>query len=415
MPIYAKALLFHNYFYADALFAEEEIAEFRELARSANFEPMTLMTSRRQVPNAKYFIGEGKVEEIRQAVIEQSISVVLVNHTLTPSQERNLQKALQCRVLDRTELILEIFAQRAKTFEGKLQVELAQLKHAATRLVRGWTHLERQKGGIGLRGGPGETQLEVDRRIIRRRIETVRGRLEDIRKQRALRREKRYRSNIATISLVGYTNAGKSTLFNQLTQSQVYVANQLFATLDPTLRKINLPYVGEAVLADTVGFIRHLPHDLIDAFRATLEESKEADLLIHVVDAASDERSENMNAVDAVLTEIGADQVPRLTVFNKVDLLSKAQPAHIDRDQLGLPVSVWISAISGEGLALLLQAIAERLNNTLIHCCLKLKPTEAAIKAKLYQSHAIVSETHTAEGEILLEIKIPEEKLSVIF
>jgi len=415
MPIYAKALLFHNYFYADALFAEEEIAEFRELARSANFEPMTLMTSRRQVPNAKYFIGEGKVEEIRQAVVDQSISVVLVNHTLTPSQERNLQKELKWRVLDRTELILEIFAQRAKTFEGKLQVELAQLKHAATRLVRGWTHLERQKGGIGLRGGPGETQLEVDRRIIRRRIETVRARLEDIRKQRALRREKRYRSNIATISLVGYTNAGKSTLFNQLTQSQVYVANQLFATLDPTLRKINLPYVGEAVLADTVGFIRHLPHDLIDAFRATLEESKEADLLIHVVDAASDERSENMNAVDAVLTEIGADQVPRLTVFNKVDLLSKAQPAHIDRDQLGLPVSVWISAISGEGLALLLQAIAERLNNTLIHCCLKLKPTEAAIKAKLYQSHAIVSETHTAEGEILLEIKIPEEKLSVIF
>ncbi|OGT06194.1 MAG: GTPase HflX [Gammaproteobacteria bacterium GWF2_41_13] len=414
MSICVKALLVHNIFSAgDVLFVQEEIDEFKELACSANFEPANVITCRRQKPDAKYFLGEGKVEEIRQVVQQQSIDVVLINHTLTPSQERNLQKVLQCRILDRTELILEIFAHRAKTFEGKLQVELAQLKHAATRLVRGWTHLERQKGGIGLRGGPGETQLEVDRRIIRRRIETVRARLEDIRKQRSLRREKRYRSNIATISLVGYTNAGKSTLFNRLTASQVYVANQLFATLDPTLRKIDLPYVGEAVLADTVGFIRHLPHDLIDAFRATLEESKEADLLIHVVDAASPQRSENIQAVNNVLIEISADQVPRLIVFNKIDLLEKAQASRIDRDQSGVPVAVWISAMSGEGLELLLQAIAERLNNTLIHCCLKLKPTEAAIKAKLYQQNAVVSENHTPTGEILLEIKVPEGKFQI--
>ncbi len=288
---------------------------------------------------------------------------MIFNHTLTPSQERNLERVLECRVLDRTGLILDIFAQRARTHEGKLQVELAQLEHMSTRLVRGWTHLERQKGGIGLRG-PGETQLETDRRLLRVRIRQIKQRLEKVRGQREQARRGRRRADIPSVSLVGYTNAGKSTLFNSLTEAEVYAANQLFATLDPTLRRIEIGDVGPVVLADTVGFIRHLPHKLVESFRATLEESSNADLLLHVIDAHEPERDQQIEQVLAVLGEIGANELPLLEVYNKVDLLEGIEP-QIQRDADGRPQRVWVSAREGLGLDLLRQAIAELLGNDL--------------------------------------------------
>ncbi|HEY0635755.1 MAG TPA: ribosome rescue GTPase HflX, partial [Gammaproteobacteria bacterium] len=310
-----RALLVHLDFRQEG--EQEDLDEFRDLALSAGAEPVAVVTGARQTPDPKYFIGSGKAEEIRRQVEQDEVELVLVNHALSPAQERNLERLLQCRVLDRTGLILDIFAQRARSHEGKLQVELAQLKHLATRLVRGWTHLERQKGGIGLRG-PGETQLETDRRLLAERIKTLNRRLEKVLLQREQGRKARQRAEIPTVSLVGYTNAGKSTLFNRLTSEGVYAADQLFATLDPTLRRLQLPNGNNCIVADTVGFIRHLPHDLVAAFRATLQESREADLLLHVVDASDPERDAKRHQVNEVLREIGAAEVPQIEVYNKI-------------------------------------------------------------------------------------------------
>lgn len=339
---------------------KEAVEEFRDLVKSAQLSPVLLILSSRKVPGAKYFIGSGKAEEVLQNCNNLAPALVVINHDLSPAQKRNLEVLLKCRVIDRTELILNIFAQRARTFEGKLQVELAQLRYASTRLVRGWTHLERQKGGIGLRGGPGETQLEVDRRMIRDRIKSVTEQLKKVSKHRNLSRRARKRATIPTISLVGYTNAGKSTLFNRFTRSQVYAADKLFATLDPTLRRITLPDLTPAIIVDTVGFIRDLPHELINAFHATLEETIEANLLLHVIDAHNPARQDYIVQVEKVIEQIGASEVPQLQVYNKLDLLPDRQP-RIDRDAHGTPIRVWLSAETGKGIDLLREALMELL------------------------------------------------------
>lgn len=333
--------------------------EFSDLALAAGAQIVGEILAKRAAPDPKFFVGSGKVEQIKAIVVEQCANVVLVDHGLSPAQERNLERALQCRVLDRTGLILDIFAQRARSYEGKLQVELAQLRHLTSRLVRGWTHLERQRGGIGLRG-PGETQLEMDRRLIGIRIKQLKKRLEKVDKQRQGQRRARQKSRLATASLVGYTNAGKSTLFNAVARADVFVANQLFATLDPTLRRVNLPESDPVILADTVGFVRELPHSLVAAFHATLQESREADLLLHVIDASDPLRDQKVVQVDAVLKEIGAESVPQLYVFNKIDIVEGAEPK-LDRGADGMPIRVWVSAASGAGLDLLRGALAERL------------------------------------------------------
>jgi GTP-binding protein HflX len=332
---------------------------------------------------------------------------VLFNHSLSPSQERNIEAALQCRVLDRTGLILDIFAQRARTHEGKLQVELAQLEHMSTRLVRGWTHLERQKGGIGLRG-PGETQLESDRRLLRARIKAIQARLGKVRKQRDQSRRARRRAEIPTLSFVGYTNAGKSTLFNSLTQSEVYAADQLFATLDPTMRRLQLADVGPVVLADTVGFIRHLPHKLIESFRATLEEAVSSDLLVHVVDSADDERDGHRQQVHAVLAEIGADQLPMLEVYNKIDL--SGQSPRIDRDASGKPYRVWLSARRGQGLELLAQALSELLAGDVVEADVLLSPEKSRLRSRLFAQAGVQAEAYSEEGA-MLHIRMPRGEL----
>ena len=337
--------------------AQESLDEFCDLAASVDVEVTSIVTGRRKTPDPKYFVGSGKAQEIHQRVVAEQAELVLFNHQLSPTQERNLEGLLKCRVVDRAGLILDIFAMRASSFEGKLQVELAQLKHLSTRLVRGWTHLERQKGGIGLRG-PGETQLETDRRLIGARIKKLNKRLDKVRKQRELRRQTRRKAAVPTISLVGYTNAGKSTLFNCLTGADVYAADKLFATLDPTLRRVELPATGEVILADTVGFIRHLPHDLVAAFRSTLEETVEANLLLHVIDAHDDERHAYMDQVNRVLKEIGAGDIPQIEVYNKIDQVAGVAP-RIDYDKEGKPCRIWLSAQSGEGSELLLQALTQ--------------------------------------------------------
>lgn len=397
-----RAILVHLEFPSDT--ESEDPGEFAELVASAGVEAMELVRGSRNQPSSRYFVGEGKLEEIRDAVTLHGADVVLFNHSLSPSQERNLEKALQCRVLDRTGVILDIFAQRARTHEGKLQVELAQLEHMSTRLIRGWTHLERQKGGIGLRG-PGETQLETDRRLLRGRIKAINKRLEKVRRQREQGRRARKRADIPAVSLVGYTNAGKSTLFNRLTTSSVYAADQLFATLDPTLRRLELPDVGAIVLADTVGFIRHLPHKLVEAFRATLEETIEATLLLHVVDCHDERRDENIEQVESVLAEIGADDVPRLEVFNKVDLLEGFSP-RVDRDDEGMPVRVWLSAVTGAGIDLLLDAVSERLAEDVIHEGFILPPQQGRLRAALYQAGGVVRETTLDNGDAFVEVRL---------
>lgn len=390
--------------------AREDPQEFQELARSAGAETVGFVNVSRHQPSAKFLIGSGKVEELHDLVKDGEAELVIFNHTLTPSQERNLERALECRVLDRTGLILDIFAQRARTHEGKLQVELAQLEHMSTRLVRGWTHLERQKGGIGLRG-PGETQLETDRRLLRVRIRQIKQRLEKVRGQREQARRGRRRADIPSVSLVGYTNAGKSTLFNALTESDVYAANQLFATLDPTLRRLELDDVGPVVLADTVGFIRHLPHKLVESFRATLEESSYADLLLHVIDAHEPERDQQIEQVLAVLGEIGANELPMLEVYNKVDLMEGIEP-QIQRDADGKPQRVWVSARDGLGLDLVRQAIAELLGNDLFVGTLRLPQQLGRLRAQFFELSAVQRETHDEEGGSLLEVRLPRIELN---
>ena len=337
---------------------EEGLEELKQLAISAGMNIRGVIEGRREKPDAKYFVGSGKAEELKATVKATESKVALFNHDLSPSQQRNLERLLECRVADRTGLILDIFAQRAKTHEGKLQVELAQLEHLSTRLVRGWTHLERQKGGIGVRGGPGETQLELDRRMLRIRVKQLREKLEKLKQQRGMQRRSRKRSQVMSVSLVGYTNAGKSTLFNRLTQSKVYAADQLFATLDTTSRKLYIPDSGAMVISDTVGFIKHLPHALVEAFGATLEESVQADLLLHIVDAASTNRDEQIEQVNKVLAEIGANEVSQILVFNQIDRIG--MDAGLERDEYGRICKVRISATTGEGVECLVQALQEQ-------------------------------------------------------
>ena len=383
----------------------EDPREFEELVRSAGADPVALIGGQRTSPTPRFFVGSGKLEEIRTQVSLLDAEIVLFNHALSPSQERNLEAELKCRVLDRTGLILDIFAQRARTHEGKLQVELAQLQHMSTRLVRGWTHLERQKGGIGLRG-PGETQLETDRRLLRARIKSISKRLEKVRRQRDQGRRARSRADIPTVSLVGYTNAGKSTLFNSMTDAKVYAADQLFATLDPTLRNISIADIGPIVLADTVGFIRHLPHKLVEAFRATLEEAAQSDLLIHVIDCADEERADNIAQVEIVLKEIGADSIPRLEVLNKIDLLD-AEP-RIDYDQDGIAKRVWLSAQQSQGIALLTEALAQWLGDDFVHGQLTLAADQGRLRAAFYKHNAVVTEHYNDQGLSELEVRLPK-------
>lgn len=350
------ALLVHIYF--KKYEPEEIVKEFQELALAAGAQAIKLITGRQRKAQTKYFIGLGKLDEIIAAATAHKAQLILFNHDLSPAQERNLEQKLHCRVLGRTGLILDIFAQRARTFEGKLQVKLAQLEHLSTRLIRGWTHLERQRGGIGLRG-PGETQLETDKRLIRQQIKIIKKRLEKVRAQRAQSQRARRKSQLPYISLVGYTNTGKSTLFNRLTNASVFVANQPFATLDPSIRRMPLTNDGQiAILTDTVGFIRQLPHHLVVAFRATLEETQHANLLLHIVDAINTEKNECNHAVYNVLKQIHTDPITELIVINKIDLLEDTPP-RLERNAAGLPTKVWISAQSGIGIDLLRQAIIE--------------------------------------------------------
>ncbi|MCK5385566.1 MAG: GTPase HflX [Gammaproteobacteria bacterium] len=385
-------------------FDDESLGEFKELVVSSGAEPVAVVTGSRNVPHPRYFVGTGKADEIRETVLSEEADVVLFDHDLSPVQERNLEALLECQVLDRTGLILDIFAQRARSHEGQLQVELAQLRHLSTRLIRGWTHLERQKGGIGMRG-PGETQLETDRRLIGHRISTLKSRLEKVQKQREQGRKARKKAEVPTVSLVGYTNAGKSTLFNNLTDAKVYAADQLFATLDPTLRKIKLPAGFPVVLADTVGFIRQLPHDLVAAFRSTLKETQDADLLLHVVDASSEERDDNMNQVNLVLEAIEAEDRPQLVVFNKIDLLDGMSP-RIDRDEAGVPIRVWVSALTGEGLDLLNEAMAERVNTDMIHHTLALPAIAGKLHALLFEAGAVNQDETQETGGWLMDVTL---------
>ena len=380
------------------------LAEFEELVASAGGDPVATIKGSRSAPHARTFVGEGKLDEIAQACQTHEAELVIFNHALSPSQERNLERTLSCRVLARTGLILDIFAQRARTHEGKLQVELAQLTHMSTRLIRGWTHLERQKGGIGLRG-PGETQLETDRRLLRARIKSIQSRLERVRNQREQSRRARRRAELPVLSLVGYTNAGKSTLFNRITTSEVYAADKLFATLDPTVARVDVEHLGPVLFADTVGFISDLPTTLVEAFKATLEETANASLLLHVVDVSANNRDELMVDVEAVLAEIQADGLPQLVVFNKLDLLE--QPARILRNESGAPTAVYLSAVNGEGVDLLFDAIRERLSVTLFDEEITLDPHRARLRAALYEMGAVCTEEWQPDGSSRLHVRLP--------
>ncbi len=390
----------------------EDPREFDELVRSAGCAPLALITGSRSAPDPRTYIGKGKLEEVREAVEFCEAELILFNHALTPSQERNLEEELECRILDRTGLILEIFAQRARTHEGKLQVELAKIQHQATRLVHGWTHLDRQKGGYGMRG-TGETQSEADRRLLRDRIKMINKRLERVQGQREQSRRARKRSSTPSVSLVGYTNAGKSTLFNTITNAEVYAADQMFATLDPTLRRMKVSGLGEVVLVDTVGFIRHLPHKLVEAFKATLQETREADLLLHVIDAADDDRQANMEQVEIVLDEIEALERPTLQVFNKIDLIPGQTP-RIDRDESGMPWRVWVSAKNNQGMELISQAIGELLSQTLFEQVIELTPKDGQLRSLLYAQQAVINETVSDNGNIMMDIRLEKDDLQML-
>ena len=384
---------------------KESLKELNDLVEVAGGEVVATATQTVHSFHPATLMGKGKLEEIRLSAETLGAELVIFDGELTGIQMREIEKALDLPVLDRTALILDIFAQRARTHEGKLQVELAQLRHLATRLVRGWTHLERQKGGIGLRG-PGETQLETDRRLLRNRIVQIQSRLERVEKQREQGRQSRIKADVPTVSLVGYTNAGKSTLFNRITEARVYAADQLFATLDPTLRRIDVADVGETVLADTVGFIRHLPHDLVAAFKATLQETRQATLLLHVIDAADVRVQENIEAVNTVLEEIDAHEIPTLLVMNKIDMLEDFEP-RIDRDEENKPIRVWLSAQTGAGIPQLFQALTERLSGEVAQHTLRLPPQEGRLRSRFYQLQAIEKEWMEEDGSVSLQVRMP--------
>lgn len=402
-----RAILVHMDVYDES--HRENLSEFKELVVSSGADILTIATSSRQRPDPKYFIGSGKAKEIADLVKQHDADLVLFNHALAASQERNLESLLECRVLDRTGLILDIFSQRARSFEGKLQVELAQLRHLSTRLVRGWTHLERQKGGIGLRG-PGETQLETDRRLLHLRIKQINKRLEKVRKQREQGRQSRQKAEIPTVSLVGYTNAGKSSLFNLLSEDDVYVQDQLFATLDPTLRRVDIEKDVSLILADTVGFIRHLPHDLVNAFRSTLQETSEAQLLLHVIDSADDNREANIEEVDKVLEQIEAKNIPCIQVMNKIDLTG-VKP-RLDFADDGSVKRVWLSVESMEGVDLLKQALVDLFREQMVEGKLQLEPSEARLRARLFELGAIRDESIDDKGRFLLQLSISRRDLN---
>jgi GTP-binding protein HflX len=392
----------------DGLPEKSEREEFIELATSAGaLVTAELFTSRKR-PNPRYFIGKGKLEELKTLIRQNSAELVISCAALSPSQERNLERELQCRVLDRAGLILDIFAQRARSFEGKLQVELAQLRHLSTRLVRGWTHLERQKGGIGLRG-PGETQLETDRRLIGDRIRQLKERLKTVDMRRSMNRSNRVKAEIPTVALVGYTNAGKSTLFNALTDAGVYVKDQLFATLDPTVRRLDLPEGEHVVLADTVGFVRDLPHELVAAFRSTLQEAREADLILHLIDASDPNRWQRVRQVNSVLKQLDADKVPQIRVYNKIDKLDR-EP-RMTNNRHGEGRAVWLSAVTGEGLPMLKEAIASRLRRKTTHRKIHLQPAQGRQRAKLFELGAVLNEEVSEDGSWTLELRMAEKDL----
>jgi GTP-binding protein HflX len=408
-----KSLLIHIQKTDSELATPEELTE---LVDSAGLVPVGCISSSRRHPHPGTFIGGGKVDEISEWINTHGCDLVVFGDDLSPTQERNLEQIFEKRVLGRTGLILEIFARRARTHEGKLQVELAQLDHAASRLVKGWTHLDRQRGGSGRGagsaaglGGAGETQLEADQRMIGDRIKRIHARLQKVGQQRQHNRRSRERSDTRSISLAGYTNAGKSTLFNQLCRADVHAQDQLFATLDPTLRKLELPVIGSAVLADTVGFIRQLPHTLVDAFRATLEEVSQADLILHVVDAAAPLRTERIAEVNAVLEEIGAEDIPQLMVYNKVDLIG--EKPRIVRNGKGVPIKVWVSSIDGSGKSLLLEAIAERLGNNVIETSIMLRPDEGKLRARFFELGAVMQEYPCEDGSVEMKLRIQESSL----
>ena len=386
----------------------EDLQEFTQLAVSAGAQPVATVTGRRDRPDPRFFMGSGKADEVRLVAEETAADVILVDHALSPSQERNLEQLTGRRVLDRNGLILDIFAQRARSFEGKLEVELAQLKHIATRLVKGWTHLERQKGGIGMRG-PGETQLETDRRLIGQRVRVLTKRLEKIQQQRETGRQMRAEIPVPSLALVGYTNAGKSTLFRSLTGADAYVADQLFATLDPTVRRVTLPGGTTVVAADTVGFIRELPHELVAAFQSTLTEAREATLLMHVVDASDARRDDHIAEVDKVLDEIGAREIPQIIVYNKIDRL-ELEP-RIDRDEEGRAQAVWISAEKRLGLDLLASAVSERISRFARLARVSVPASAGALRSRLYAAKAVREERSAEDGSIELLVELPDVEL----
>ncbi len=389
----------------------EDKGEFIELVASAGLEAVATISCKKTVPNPRYFIGEGKLEEIKQAAELHTADIIIFNHSISPGQERNLEQALNCRVIDRVELILDIFAQRARSYEGKLQVELAQLQHLSTRLIRGWTHLERQKGGIGLRG-PGETQLETDRRLIGKRIKTIHYRLEKVRSQRQQGAKKRQNSDIPLISMMGYTNVGKSTLFNCLTGASVYSADKLFATLDPTLRRFEVAPEMPVIVSDTVGFIRHIPHDLVEAFHATLEEVRQSDVLLHVIDASDSERYAHADQVNEVIHQIGAKDIPQIEVFNKIDI--EGQDARIEYGENGLPRRIWLSARTGHGIELLCTGIREFLLARAQRHSLYLPATAGKLRAHLFDLGAVCHEETDEQGGWLMEVTMETPRLSAL-
>ncbi len=400
-----RAILVHIKFKSDRSNSADDLQEFRELAASTGAELLSLVVGSSVKPQPKLFSGKGKAQEIAAAVKSEQADLVIYDHQLSPAQERNLEQLFRCRVLDRTGLILDIFAQRARSHEGKLQVELAQLRYLSTRLVRGWSHLERQKGGIGLRG-PGEKQLETDRRLLGIRIRSIRKRLQKVNTQREQGRQSRKKAEIPTVALVGYTNAGKSTLFNTLCETEIYAADQLFATLDPTLRKLDIDGI-KVVLADTVGFIRQLPHDLVAAFRATLQETREADLLLHVIDSSDPRSDDYIEQVNLVLKEVGADKTPQILVYNKIDQTDMS--AQVITDAFSNETSVWVSALEDIGMSALQEVILNKLEEDVVRGEINLGSEGGAVRALLYRQGAVMSESNTESGGWSMQIKLAKK------